>query len=221
MKISKETINILKSFSQINDSIIFDEPRYLKTKSPGSSSIIGIAEIEEEIPEAAIYSLNNLIASISLFEEEIDYKFTKDYLYLNGDKTKIKFRLSNPDHVQMNLKKVADYKKYDDFQCSFTLSKNELINIKKASKIIDANVLKFESDGKVCKISLINSEMDLSNTYEVEIEEVTGSGSARLFVDNLDIIYGDYDVKISTDKVVKFTIKNQPNEIFYFISCLV
>ena len=51
MKLSALTVTILKNFSLINNSIYIDESFRLKTKTPNTSNIIGIATIEEELKD--------------------------------------------------------------------------------------------------------------------------------------------------------------------------
>ena len=111
MKLSNRTISILKNFSIINNSIFIDEKFKLKTKTPNSSNIIGIATIEEELPELSIYSLDELLSSFSLFEQEkIDFTFTDQYIKMKEGKMKINYRLSDPEHILTKCKPSANMK---------------------------------------------------------------------------------------------------------------
>lgn len=219
MKISSETLAVLKNFSGINNSIYLDEQGYIKTKSPNSSNIIGIAKIEEKLPEVAIYSLDEFLGSVSLMENDVDFKFTKDYISIKGENSKVKYRLSDPSHILSQCKAAADYDKFDDFDCNFELSQQQLHSIQKASRVLGADVFSIQlKDGKG-KINLVNSEMPLSNSFEMDIEG-NGTGEGKIYVENLCIIPTDYVVLVSSNKVIKFN-KKKDFELYYFIACAI
>ena len=68
MKLSDETISILKNFSTINESIVFEEGNRLRTVAV-NKSILAEAKIEETIPTLfAIYNLNQFIGAMSMFD---------------------------------------------------------------------------------------------------------------------------------------------------------
>ena len=64
MKLSDETINILKNFSSINQSLLFKQGNVLKTIS-GLKTIFAEVTIQENFPkEFAIYDLNKFLAKV-------------------------------------------------------------------------------------------------------------------------------------------------------------
>ena len=92
MKLSKETIEILKSFKTINPQFKCVPGKQVRIASqPGN--VIGVAEVKEEFPkEFAIYDLNNFFDTLSLFDDpELEFEDThlnivdatakKDYQY--------------------------------------------------------------------------------------------------------------------------------------------
>jgi hypothetical protein len=219
MKLSKETIAILKSFSQINNSIYIDEVNYLKTKTANSTNVIAVAKIEEHLPDLAIYSLNEFVGSMTLFNKsDIEFIFDKDFITMAEDKIKIKYRLSDPSHILSHCKSAKDYEAYDSFDCSFNLDQEQLSSIKKAARILGADMFKVALKKGVGVITLLNSELPLSNSFEIEIEG-TGAGEASFFVENMMLIDGDYTVSVTNNKVLKFDNNNYP--LFYFISCAI
>lgn len=218
MQISKSTVGLLKSFSAINNSIYLDEEGYLKTKTPNSTSIIAIAEIPEKIPPIAIYSLQEFVGSLSLFKDDIDFIFDQNFIIMEDDEKKVKYRLSDPSFILNQCKAVVDYQGYNDFDCKIELTNNQLQQIKKAAKTLNADIFEIKLKNGEGNLSLNNSELPLSNSFDMNIKG-EGTGSAKFAVDNLLIIDGDYEIEIKSDKVLKFTNKNYP--IFYFISCTV
>ncbi len=220
MKLSEETIEILSSFININNSIYLDEPGYLKTKTPNSTNVIAVAKIDDVLPCVAIYSLSEFIGSLSLFNSDIDFDFTEDYINMSNvkEKIKIKYRLSDPKHILAQCKAAEDYDAFDAFDCSLKLTEEQLTNIKKAARVLGADIFSIDLTEGTGKISLVNSELPLSNSYELDVTG-TGTGKAKFFTDNLVLIDGDYTVNIATDKVLKFVNDSFP--IYYFLGCAI
>ena len=68
MKLSVDTVNILKNFSLINPSIAFKAGNSLSTMSP-QRSVMARADLDDHFPsDGAIYDLSRFLGVISLFE---------------------------------------------------------------------------------------------------------------------------------------------------------
>ena len=74
MKVSDTTINLLRNYANINQSIEFREGKILKTVSP-LNTILASVEIEEEFPRTfPIYELNRFLGTLALFQNpELDF----------------------------------------------------------------------------------------------------------------------------------------------------
>ena len=81
MKLSSETISVLKNFATINQNLIIKSGSELSTMS-AMNNILGKAKVKENFPqEFAIYDLNEFLAAISLFNNpELDFK--KDFVVI-------------------------------------------------------------------------------------------------------------------------------------------
>ena len=67
MKLSTNTIQVLKNFASINQNLVINEGNEIKTMS-AMKNIVAKAEVEETFPkQVAIYDLNEFLASLSLF----------------------------------------------------------------------------------------------------------------------------------------------------------
>ena len=98
MKISEKTINILKNFSTINQSILFKSGCALSTISP-TSTILAYANVDEEFDsEFAIYDLNRFIAVLSLFDDP-DIEIKEKVAVINQDKKKLTYTFANPSMI--------------------------------------------------------------------------------------------------------------------------
>ena len=67
MKLSEKTVNLLKNFAGINQSILFKKGNKLRTMSV-MKNILAEAEVEEEFPkDFAIYDLVQFLNGVSLY----------------------------------------------------------------------------------------------------------------------------------------------------------
>jgi len=87
MKLSENTVQILKNFSGINQSLQFKEGNTLKTIS-GLKTIFVEATVNETFPkEFALYDLNKLLAKVSLYKDA-ELGFDDDKLTINTENKK-------------------------------------------------------------------------------------------------------------------------------------
>ena len=74
MNLSDNTVNILKNFAGINNSILVKQGNQLRTISV-AKNILAEAEIPEDFPRAvAIYDLNQFLNGLSLHQDpDLDF----------------------------------------------------------------------------------------------------------------------------------------------------
>ena len=74
MKLSDNTLNLLKNFSSINPSLLFKQGNSLRTMSV-AKNILAEVEITEEFPnDFAIYDLNQFLNTLNLHKDpELDF----------------------------------------------------------------------------------------------------------------------------------------------------
>ena len=71
MKLSNETIGVLKNFGSINQNLVIKEGNIMTTMS-AMKNIVAKADVTETFPrEVAIYDLNEFLSSLSLFAEPV------------------------------------------------------------------------------------------------------------------------------------------------------
>ena len=94
MKLSDRTVNLLRNFSTINQSILFKEGKKLRTISV-MKNILAEANIDEEFPQDfGVYDLGQFLNSLNLFQEP-DLVFNGDsYVTVKEGKQKSKYFLS-------------------------------------------------------------------------------------------------------------------------------
>ena len=93
MKLSDRTINLLKNFATINQSILFKQGNQLRTISV-MKNILAEANIDEDFPQDfGVYDLSQFLNSLGLFQEP-ELNFTgESFVNIKEGKTEIKIFL--------------------------------------------------------------------------------------------------------------------------------
>jgi hypothetical protein len=215
MKLSAETIEILKNFSTINQSIQVKSGNTLSTIS-ALKTVLATAQVPDTFPtEFAIYDLNKLLAKLSLYKDS----------ELTFDADKVNFASAD--------KKRADYIKYcspsvivtppdkklsigvPDFE--FKLSKSDLEWQRKSASISGSPNFVFVGDGsKVYFVSkdIKDNSADVSKT---EIGTTDQTFEIVMKVENFKMIDDTYTVQIAKRGLAKFTAESRSLEYYVAI----
>jgi len=109
MKLSNNTISVLKNYASINQNLVIKEGKELTTMSQ-MKNIMARAEVEEEFPqEVAIYDLNEFLSCLSLFQSP-NLEFDNTFVTIteeNKPTTKMKYFYSDPSVVTTPSKMIT------------------------------------------------------------------------------------------------------------------
>ena len=215
MKISNKTLDILKNFSEINQSVLIKTGKKLKTVST-LKNILAHAEVEEDFPQDfAIYQLNEFIGVLSTMSNP-DLTFNDKYVMLsqeNGACTK--YFYAEPSVVVSPEKDI----KMPSEEVKFTLTENQYNDLLKMSSILQLNDILVKGCPKSNGIYLAvtNKKNDTSNDYSVKVGEgVTEPYKMYFKTENLKMVTGDYAVSISSQGISYF--KNKKDNLEYWIA---
>lgn len=219
MKLSENTLSILKNFASINSSILFREGK-LQTTMAEDESILALCETDENFPEGfAVYDLNQFIGTIQAmdspeitFDEKekcaslIDEGFAVRYfgcepsLFKSPPSDK-SLKMENPD-VSVNITEAI-------------LSKM----IRLASNNILPHVSFVGENGEMKMVSHVKGNVT-SNTVNIRLCDYNGKDFISTFkIENLKMLPGDYKLDIKIDKFAKFTSKDE--RLHYFVALVV
>jgi len=189
MKLSEQTVSILKNFSTINQNILIKPGSELQTMST-MKNILGTANVSEAFPrDFGIYDLNEFLGVLTLVNDaEIEFK--DSYLTVNGGKTKVRYFYSDPSIL------TTPPETFNPPECdvTFEVSKTVLTNVLKASAVMQLPDVVFTT-GKIKATDLKNTT---SNNFTEDLI-TTGDFEFRFKADNLKMILGDYTVSASTE----------------------
>jgi hypothetical protein len=212
MKLSSNTTNILKNFSQINQSILIKQGNKLKTISV-MKNILAEAEIEEEFEkDFAIYDLNQFLSGLSLYDSP-DLDFGESYLTIRDGRRRAKYFFADPDVIVSPPEKEISLPTRD---VCFTVATQQLDKLLKAAAIYQVHDLSAVGrDGKV-ELVVRDKKNDTSHEFSEEVGETEDEFMFNFKVENIKIIPGTYDVVISSKLLAEFTNKN--TDLKYYIA---
>ena len=196
MKISKETISILKNFSNINGCIELKKGCKLRTAHP-QKTILAEAEIEEELPQDfAIYDLNQFL-SIEDILDSPDFDFLGNFVRIKDSSNRvINYLAADRDTLQgLPPQKIIDIPKFD---ITIDLNQNDLQTLRKSAAVLDLNAISIKGSGEGVKLlSFCTSKKD-GNVFELDTN-VESSATFEYIIrsDNLKILDGNYRVSLS------------------------
>lgn len=200
MKISTNTVNVLKNFAKINPSILIQEGNTLKTMSP-SKTIMAKATVDTEFPKRfAIYNLDRFISTASLFSDP-NFDF--------GDKTvTIKEGDKKTDYVyadESTITKAPDREiNLPSVDVTVTLTNEHLKEVEKAGGVLGLPEILVVGDGSTVYLQAADSKNPSGDVYSVKIGETTKTFKAIFKSENIKIIPGDYEVTISSRGISNF-----------------
>jgi hypothetical protein len=213
MKLSDNTLTILKNFASINNSILVKEGNRLRTISV-AKNILAEADIKEEFPrDFAVYDLNQFLNGLSLHQDP-DLDFTEaSYLSIKEGKRRVKYFYADPNVIIAPPEKEINLPSED---VSFQLDSGSLEKLIKAAQVYQLPDLSAVGEAGVIKLVVRDKKNDTSNEYAIVVGETDKEFIFNFKVENIRIIPGAYDVVISSKLLSEFT--NTKYNLKYYIA---
>ena len=200
MKLSTDTISVLKNFSTINANLMVKAGSSLSTMS-AMKNIVAKADVTEEFPsDFAIYDLNEFLSALSLFGKP-DLEFNNDFVIITeeGTSKSLKYWFSDPSVVTTPSKEIS----MPSTELTFNLSSDTLNEITKAAAVIGVPDMALAGG----KLMVTDKKNSTANAFETSLDvgDVTADYKFWFKVENLKLIPGAYDVEVSSKKISHFT----------------
>jgi len=215
MKLSSDTINILKNYATINQNLMIKEGKEITTMS-AMKNIMARADVEETFPhDIPIYDLDNFLTSLSLFKNpNLDFQGT--YVNIteeNNSNTSLKYFYSDASVVTTPTAMIT----MPSNEVTFVLDSSTLSDIKKASAVIGSADLVLENSKGTPSLTVKDKKNDTANSYSRGVD-TQGEGKFSFFfkVENLKLMEGKYTVEVSSKNISH--MKNESNSIEYWIA---
>jgi len=212
MKLSNETLTVLKNFAGINQSILVRKGNKLRTMSV-MKTVLAEAVVNEEFEkEFAIYDLNQFLNGVSLHEDpELDFQ-SDAYVVIREGKRRVKYFFADPQVIVSPPEKEISLPSQD---VCFQLEHSQYDKIKKAAAVYQLEDLSVIGEAGVIRLVVRDKRNATSNEYSILVGETDKEFTFNFKVENLKIIPASYDVVLSSKLLSKFT--NERYNLNYYI----
>ena len=213
MKLSDNTLTVLKNFAGINNSILVKEGNRLRTISM-AKNILAEAEITEEFPrEFAVYDLNQFLNGLGLHQDP-DLDFTEDsHITIREGKRRVKYFYADPNVIISPPDKEIQLPSQD---VCFQLDSVTLEKLVKAAGVYQLPDLSAVGEAGVIRLVVRDKKNDTSNEYSIVVGETDKEFVFNFKVENIKIIPGAYDVVVSEKLLSQFS--NTKYNLQYYVA---
>ncbi len=230
MNLSEKTIQVLKNFAEINNSILVKQGTQLRTISV-AKNILAEANIEEEFPrDFGIYDLNQFLNGLTLHENP-DLDFSPDsYLLIREGKSSVKYFYADPNVIISPPEKDITLPSEDVHFRLGCINLDKLLKVASVYQLPDLSVV---GEAGVVKLVVRDKKNDTSNSFSEIVGETNNVFSFNFKVENIKIpcdatavkkgLPSTYDVVVSekllsrftsTDKSLTYYIALEPDSTF-------
>ena len=213
MKLSDNTLSVLKNFSTINQSILFKQGNKLRTISV-MKNILAEVTIAEEFPkDFGIYDLTQFLNGMGLHHSpELNFE-ADNYVVIKEGKMRSKYFFADPNVIVTPPDKEISLPSED---VSFELSTDQLDKLLKAAAIYQLPDLSVVGENGVVKLLVRDKKNDTLNDFSIVVGETESEFAFNFKVENIKILPGTYGVVVSQKLLSRFTSKN--HELTYYIA---
>jgi hypothetical protein len=216
MKLSSETIGVLKNFSSINSNIVIHPGNELKTISE-AKNILATAKVSESFDTSfGIYDLNEFLSVLSMFKEP-DVAISEDssHALIKEGRSSVKYFFSDTSILTSPAKTIQ----LPSVDVSFKLTQDDMNALRKASSALGVTDVVFAGvAGSSDAIVRVTDERDATaNSFELSLTANSNIDEAFKVVFNISnfkFINGEYDVEISNKLISRFCGVNDTIEYF-------
>ena len=213
-KHSDKTINLLKNYSTINQSILFKQGSKLRTISV-MKNILAEATVEEEFPkDFGIYDLPQFLNSVVVLYNNAEFDFANEnHVVIKEGRMRSKYFFADPSVIVTPPEKTLTLPSED---VTFDVSTEQLDKLLKAASLYQLSDLAVVGGDGVVKLLVRDKKNDASNDFSIVVGETNDVFSFNFKVENIKILPGNYEVVVSSKLLSRFTSKNQ--DLTYYIA---
>ena len=218
MKLSTNTLSILKNFATINEGIFVKPGNVIETISK-QKNILAKAELTDTFDtEFGIHDLNNFLGTLTLARDaspEIEIEDKNIVIKSLGGRSSTKYRKAAKETILVPPDKTISM---DNAEIKFSLDAQDLEWISKVASALGSPNIAFVSDGESCTIETFDAKDDASHVNSTTLN-VTGNGTKYRMVfatENLRFVPGAYEVTIASKGIGHF--KNTTVPVEYWVT---
>lgn len=205
MQLNNKTMTVLKNFSSINPSLVFNEGNVLSTMSVGKT-IISKAKVPDNFPKKfAMANLGRFINSVTSYDNASLAFNDKDVTITGqnpGEKSKLIY--GSEDTIKTPPDKIINNFSLPSVDASCTLTPEALASVQKQLGILGVPEIAFVGDGSEILLQAVDSKNPTSDTFSIKIGDTDKNFRAIFKAENIKMIPGTYTVDISKGGISHF-----------------
>lgn len=213
MKLSENTLAVLKNFASINSGVVLNAGNTQKTISP-EKSILVEARLEDNIPSKfGIYDLNQFLGNVTTLKNP-ELSFTSESVTLDDGDLALTYHACSPNLIISPPDKELVLKTVD---VSFALPNATLQKLLKVATMNNLpNLTVVGKDGEL-RLKIHERSNDTSNHGSVKIGDYAGADFTATFkTENLKLLPDDYNVEVQKNAFARF--ENVNKTLTYFVA---
>ena len=213
MKLSEDTIAVLKNFATINPNLVIKPGQKLKTIAE-SKTIMAEADIVEDFPnEVGIYDLNEFLSVLALIPDP-DIEFNDNHMIIQNDQQRVTYYYSNPEILTTPSKDIT----MPSAEVGMNLTQEDLKKINQSAAVLGHSDLSYVQDESTYA-KVYDAKDATANQYTLDLTMQADTKVPNKFnfdfnIANLKLLPGDYYISLSSSKISNWTNSNYPIEYF-------
>lgn len=217
MKISKETLDVLKNFSAINPNLVIEQGNKLSTIAE-AKNIMASCEVAETFDkDIGIYDLNEFLSALSLIEDP-EFVFGDQSVSIKSDFTSLTYRYADRSILTSPEKGVN----MPEADVNVQLSAEVINHIRRAGAALNHPIVSITTNANDTKLYLQvkDPSNSSSNIFQHEIDANYDADSTfdfQFLISNLKLIGGDYEVSVSSKLISHWKCINN-SSVEYWIA---
>lgn len=198
MKISDKTVKILQNFATINQGIVINPGKTLKTIND-DGSVSAEANIDESFEHTfGVYDLKKFLNILSL-NKNPDLTVTDTQLKVHGDKSTVSIRHTNTKLIKSP---PADRSIVATYLLTFPLTLADLKWIANTSTVLGTKHIAFKGENGRLTCHICDIEGKIVDEGSLELGETDLTFKAVILVEKLKLMSGNHDVSIAKSCVL-------------------
>lgn len=206
MKISKQTLTILKNFTTINSNLLVKPGNKISTVAPAKNVMAEVIVDEKFDTEFGIWDMNKFLGTVALFKDS-EFDFEDKFVWIYGNNgSKVKYYYSEPKLLTVPTKAIN----MPESVVQFDLTENMFDEIVRASSVLQLPHLSITVDGDSIVGIVCDKNDPTGNEFRVSLGNYNGSSefSFDFRIENMKFLPGEYSVKIAKSVISQFTHKD-------------
>lgn len=209
--LSPSTIEVLKNFASINQSLLFPKGNVLDTRSVKKHTYAR-AEIVEEIPKRfAIYDVNQFLTTAGQFDKPtLDFEVDDKFVRISDDTGGLSVDYHYADEEFTYVPDPKRAVKLPSVEVELDLNEIQLKSIITMSRVIGTPQLALESDGSELILRAFDITNTSTNSTKIQVGAATSPAVFSLVwkIEYLKLIPGTYTVSVSKQGLSRFQHKD-------------